>query len=176
MRREKNDEALVACSSRTQQFCLLAVAACLVSYGLYLFTSFDLTQARAWIGIAVTVVASHEFMEVLATVTHKGPLIKADETGLFIYGQTVSPIRWEDIASAEHDSLWGAKRAPSMYVLRVSKDSRQFIRPSRANFYTGRFLRLSSFGTTASGADIRRVLKARVPALLWHIESDATDT
>lgn len=176
MRSEKNDDTLIAYSSKTQQLCLLAAAACLASYGLYLIISFDLTQVRAWIGIAVIVVASHEFMVVLATVPYKGPLIKADETGLFIYGQTVSPIRWEDIASAEHGSLWGEKRAPSMYVLRVSKDSRYLIQPSRANFYTGRVLRLSSFGTTASGADIRRVLKARVPALLWHIESDATDT
>lgn len=175
MRSEKNDDTLIAYSSKTQQLCLLAAAACLASYGLYLIISFDLTQVRAWIGIAVIVVASHEFMVVLATVPYKGPLIKADETGLFIYGQTVSPIRWEDIASAEHGSLWGAKRAPSMYVLRVSEDSRHLIQPSRANFYTGRVLRLSSFGTTASGTDIRRVLKARVPALLWHIESDATD-
>lgn len=172
---ESNDDVFVAYASRPRQFLFLSLQVFSAAWGFYLFKISEMSALGAWLGIATVVFSVMASTETISLLIRKGPMIKADKSGLFIYGQTIKPVPWEDIASADHGMVLNTPDVPTTYILKVTEAGRHRLRPSYASAYTRRRLRLSSFGSTASGKDIRRILKMHIPHVLWHIASDRGD-
>ncbi|MBK3778065.1 hypothetical protein GAY31_28770 [Azospirillum brasilense] len=172
---ESKDDVFVAYASRPRQIFILLVQAFSAAWGFYLLKVSEISALGAWLGIATIVVSVIASTETMSLLICKGPMIKADKSGLFIYGQTIQPVPWEDIASADHGMVLNTPGVPTTYILKVAEAGRHRLRPSYASAYTRRRLRLSSFGSTVSGNDVRRILKIHVPHLLWHIASDKAD-
>ncbi|WP_145682638.1 hypothetical protein [Azospirillum brasilense] len=172
---ENGDDSLVAYSSRFEHFAALISNISVTVLGFFLFKTSELNELSGWLSIIIIVFGCIKSAENLSLMIHSGPIIIADKNGLFVYGQTVSSIKWVDFKSAEHSMMWGTNGIPYTYNLRISNDRKNLVRRSINSFYTSRVITLSSFGSTASAKDIRRALKAYVPNLLWHIESDRMD-
>ncbi|WP_162801316.1 hypothetical protein [Azospirillum brasilense] len=172
---ESKDDVFVAYASRPRQLLILSVQTFSAAWGFYLFKISEMSALGAWLGIATIVVSVMASAETISLLIWKGPMIKADANGLFIHGQTIQPVPWENIAAADHGMVLNTPGVPTTYILKVAEAGRHRLRPSYASAYTRRRLRLSSFGSTASGNDVRRLLKIHVPHLLWHIAADKAD-
>lgn len=170
-----DDDVFVAYASQRWQLFILSLNVLAAAWGLYLFKVSEISAPGAWFGVAIIIASIIGSAEIISVLLHKGPTIRADKNGLFIYGQTAHPVPWENIASADHGMALSTPDVPTTYILKVAEAGRHRLRPSLANAYTRRHLRLSSVGSTASGKDVRRVLKLHVPNLLWHIASDTAD-
>ncbi|WP_188259873.1 hypothetical protein [Azospirillum tabaci] len=170
-----DDDVLVAYASWRWQIFALSLHVLAATWGLYLFKVSEILALGAWLGVIIIIVSIIGSAEIISFLFHKGPTIKANKNGLFIYGQTMQPVPWENISSADHGMALSTPDVPTTYILKVAETGRNHLRPSLASAYTRRHLRLSSVGSTASGKDLRRVLKIHVPNLLWHIASDTAN-
>ncbi|MBK4719019.1 hypothetical protein JJL56_09065 [Azospirillum sp. YIM DDC1] len=170
-----DDDVFVAYALWRWKIFVLSLNVLAAAWGLYLFKLSKISAPGAWLGVVIIIVSIIGSTEIISLLFHKGPTIKADKNGLFIYGQTMQPVPWENISSADHGMALSTPDVPTTYILKVAKAGRNRLRPSLASAYTRRHLRLSSVGSTASGKDVRRVLKIHVANLLWHIASDTAD-
>ena len=137
--------SLIAHTSRLETIIAISLALAFIFGGAFLlFKGKGIDDAI--IGSLTVIYFSSALIERFNALIFRGVIIKADENGLFIKGQTTDSIGWSELEQSHFiDSIAPfAGNSSFGYSLSVSKKSRKLIKRNYVFFYTKHWIWLNS--------------------------------